>query len=313
MDLASLRRLMGVKKRTTELPKSDTLIEKNVGGRTRPTRRPPVTTTTTEAPTTPSPSDLPKNLDAREEWPHCKDVISKIDDQSRCGRCWAVAAANTMSDRLCIHSDGADKTPLSAADILSCVNEMSEGCDGGYPDEAWRWYHDHGVVSGTNYTLAGLCKPYPFAPHTRKDCVTPQCKPQCQDGYSKKYAYDKKFAQSYTNWMHASQEHIMTEIFDDGPVEADFYVYDDFMHYKSGVYKHNRSARLLGGHAVRVIGWGEEEQPNGDAPVPYWLVANSWNYDWGNNGTFKILRGEDECKIESWGINFGEPDLNHKK
>ena len=26
--------------------------------------------------------------------------------------------------------------------------------------------------------------------------------------------------------------------------------------------------------------------------TPYWLVANSWNYDWGDNGTFKILRGE---------------------
>ena len=26
--------------------------------------------------------------------------------------------------------------------------------------------------------------------------------------------------------------------------------------------------------------------------TPYWLVANSWNYDWGDNGTFKILRGK---------------------
>ena len=33
--------------------------------------------------------------------------------------------------------------------------------------------------------------------------------------------------------------------------------------------------------------------------TPYWLVANSWNYDWGNNGTFKILRGQNHCGIES--------------
>lgn len=49
----------------------------------------------------------------------------------------------------------------------------------------------------------------------------------------------------------------------------------------------------LGGHAVKLMGWGEEDG------VPYWLVANSWNYDWGDGGFFKIRRGTDECGIES--------------
>jgi cathepsin B len=48
----------------------------------------------------------------------------------------------------------------------------------------------------------------------------------------------------------------------------------------------------LGGHAVRILGWGEE------GGKPYWLVANSWNRDWGDGGYFKILRGN--C-----GINLG--------
>ena len=42
-----------------------------------------------------------------------------------------------------------------------------------------------------------------------------------------------------------------------------------------------------------MLGWGEE---NG---VKYWLMANSWNTGWGDKGFFKILRGEDECGIES--------------
>ena len=50
---------------------------------------------------------------------------------------------------------------------------------------------------------------------------------------------------------------------------------------------------MLGGHAVRILGWGVENR------VPYWLVANSWNSDWGDNGFFKILRGSNECGIES--------------
>ena len=52
----------------------------------------------------------------------------------------------------------------------------------------------------------------------------------------------------------------------------------------------------MGGHAVKVLGYGVE---NG---VKYWLCANSWNEEWGDQGYFKILRGNDECGIESEGV-----------
>lgn len=47
-----------------------------------------------------------------------------------------------------------------------------------------------------------------------------------------------------------------------------------------GVYQHV-SGSAVGGHAIKVLGWGVE---NG---VPYWLCANSWNTDWGDNGERK--------------------------
>ena len=75
------------------------------------------------------------------------------------------------------------------------------------------------------------------------------------------------------------------------PVSAAFTVYADFPTYKSGVYKHT-TGQALGGHAVEIIGYGTE---NGE---DYWLVKNSWNEQWGDAGTFKILRGSNECGIE---------------
>ena len=63
------------------------------------------------------------------------------------------------------------------------------------------------------------------------------------------------------------------------------------MTYKSGVY-HHINGSSLGGHSVKIIGWGIEND------VPYWLVANSWNEDWGDKGLFKIKRGSNECGIE---------------
>lgn len=47
-----------------------------------------------------------------------------------------------------------------------------------------------------------------------------------------------------------------------------------------GVYQHV-TGEMLGGHAIKILGWGEE---NG---TPYWLAANSWNEDWGDNGETK--------------------------
>lgn len=43
-----------------------------------------------------------------------------------------------------------------------------------------------------------------------------------------------------------------------------------------------------------MIGWGEE---NG---VKYWLCVNSWGTSWGDNGTFKILRGSNHLYIETF-------------
>jgi len=86
-----------------------------------------------------------------------------------------------------------------------------------------------------------------------------------------------------------------------GPVEIAFDVYEDFLTYKSGVYIHTDGS-MLGGHAVKMLGWGTE---NG---VDYWLLANSWNEDWGDNGFFKIRRGTDECGVES-DVVAGTPKL----
>ena len=83
----------------------------------------------------------------------------------------------------------------------------------------------------------------------------------------------------------------MSDLVSKGPVSAAFSVYADFPTYKSGVYQH-KTGQMLGGHAVEIIGYGTE------SGTDYWLVKNSWNEEWGDNGTFKILRGSNECGIE---------------
>lgn len=92
---------------------------------------------------------------------------------------------------------------------------------------------------------------------------------------------------------------MVAEISTNGPIEAAFTVYEDFITYKTGVYQH-KHGRALGGHAIKILGYGNEDGTD------YWLVANSWNETWGDNGYFKILRGHNECGIEG-GASAGTP------
>ena len=87
-----------------------------------------------------------------------------------------------------------------------------------------------------------------------------------------------------------------------GPVESVIMVYEDLTTYKEGVYHHVKG-EPLGGHAIKIVGWGVENE------MAYWLVANSWKEDWGEKGFFKIKRGSNECGIEGQ-ILAGLPKLN---
>merc|ERR1719414_1068419 len=81
-----------------------------------------------------------------------------------------------------------------------------------------------------------------------------------------------------------------------GPIQIGFMVYPSFMSYSSGIYHKLKSEkRAEGGHAVKIVGWGI------DAGKKYWVVANSWGPMWGEEGFFRMLRGEDECGIETMG------------
>ncbi|CAH0548106.1 unnamed protein product [Brassicogethes aeneus] len=242
-------------------------------------------------------TDVPENFDAREQWPDCKS-IGQVKDQSVCGSCWAFGAAEAMTDRICIHSDGKVKKSVSAEDLMTCCYECGFGCEGGFLYESWSYWVDSGIATGGGYNTSDGCRSYSFAEcehHTtgsKPTCgdsqPTPDCVKKCDDS-SMNYKEELTFGKSVYSITGPKQ--IQIEIMKNGPVEAAFTVYDDFLLYKKGVYKH-LEGEYLGGHAIKILGWGVEND------TPYWLIANSWNEDWGDQGYFKILRGKNHVGIE---------------
>lgn len=247
---------------------------------------------------------IPESFDVREQWPMCANVTSIVYDQSNCGSCWAFGSTTAFTDRYCIAHK--DNTKLfSPADTLACCSGLScgfsQGCSGGQPSGAWKFFEKTGVVEGGLYGDTTRCEPYPFptcAHHVDSseypscdkfsEFDTPKCDKSCEYG-SVPYSKDKYFAKS--SYSLNSVEDMQRDLMRYGTISVALQVYEDFETYSSGVYQHT-TGKYLGGHAVVAIGWGVE---NG---TPYWLCRNSWNSGWGDSGLFKILRGSNHCGIE---------------
>jgi len=192
---------------------------------------------------------------------------------------------------------------LSTADLAFCCDTCGFGCGGGYPASAWKYWVDTGLVEEG-------CWAYPFpscdhhVPNSKNPCPSQEysnkdCPNKCDASWVGP-SWSSNLHKGKTAYSVFGESKIMAEIFQNGPVETAFTVYADFVTYKSGVYRHTTGG-ALGGHAVKIVGWGAEGGDN------YWKIANSWNPTWGDQGYFKILRGVNECGIESQ-ISAGLPE-----
>jgi len=108
----------------------------------------------------------------------------------------------------------------------------------------------------------------------------------------------------------------MKEIRARGPIPGNIMVPWSFSYYKTGIFAHDHGLIRNSGkiskvsllnrnldwqkveHSILLVGWGEERG------VKYWIGMNTWGTQFGEDGFFRILRGENECNIESMGDYF---------
>ena len=176
-----------------------------------------------------NPGRVPAAFDSRKQWPHCT-TIGRIRNQSKCGACWAFSAVETLADRFCTTATattgedttiktGASETvgALSPEFLVDC-DPTDIGCEGGWLDNAWRFL----VAQGTPTEAA-----YPYTGGKTENR-------SCNSTRTRLPMYHAKSAFAVTQTQDVSA--IMAEILAHGPGQAAFYVTEDFMRYKSGVY-----------------------------------------------------------------------------
>ena len=255
---------------------------------------------------------LPASFDWRTDAAHlsaaCADSLNEIANQGDCGNGWAMAPAAVMTDRICIHSNGTRTGKahhLSTQDVSSCCKffnawgSCGQICDGGLPAGAFKYWAESGVVTGMGYGDKSRCysNQLPPAPPPAAAAVAepqwsgPQCNKTCENP-ELEWGKDKHFGnESYHVY---GEKNMKAEIFSKGPIASFIYVFNDFNSYKTGVYIPQKGAPFAGSTTVKILGWGTSA-----GGVPFWTCANSWGAAWGEDGFFRILRGNNTCSIEA--------------
>jgi cathepsin C len=214
-----------------------------------------------------------------------KDWLDPVVDQADCGSCYVVSTMNMLNARHRIKlGDNYDRERdlMSTSFPLYC-SEYNQGCEGGFSNLVSRWSQDVGLVPARckPYTTGGVCS-------LDEKCI----------GEGKRYRADgHRYVGGYYGKANAGD--MMLELMN-GPFAIGLAVNDDFMYYTEGIYKgadmkpiEKTDGWLEMQHGVLLVGWGEEDG------VKYWKVQNSWGPDWGEDGFFRITRGENDSGVES--------------
>lgn len=225
-------------------------------------------------------SDLPEAWDWRNV--DGQNFVGAVVNQGACGSCFAVATAEMIASRIRILTKNKQKPNISADRVIKCAF-YAQGCHGGFPYLASKYHQDFGSVTEST------------EPYTASDGKCPALN-------SKQYVSRNVGYKYVGGYYGASGEKAMLrELFDHGPMVVGFEVGLGFHAYAEGIFKaegklpeKNHWERV--NHAVVIVGYGKE------AGVPYWIVKNSWGQFWGENGYFRIKRGDDNLNIEHMAV-----------
>lgn len=200
---------------------------------------------------------LPQSIDWRNK--DGKNWVSPMMNQGGCGSCVAFAAIATL------------ETQINISSFLPSLNmQLSPqhlfACGGGYcslgwrPEPAAKFLMKQGVVDEA-------CMPYSSGA-SGEDV---RCKETCNDAPKRVFKisdYDKP-TQIFKNLNNVKKALLK------GPVVTTMTVYEDFLTYSHGVYKHTQGSSM-GGHAVSLVGYDDTKGA--------FILRNSWGEDWGEKG-----------------------------
>jgi len=198
-----------------------------------------------------------------------KGAVTPVKDQGQCGSCWTFSTTGVLEGAWSIAGHGL--TSLSEQHLVSCDNkDGNEGCNGGWPYRAIDFVHKQGIDTELSY------------PYASGQGSVPACAAS-----SGRMADIRVLKHTVVE----SDEAVMAAwVAKNGPVSVSVDAMTQlWWPYRGGILDGCCNHDV--DHAVLIVGFGDS---NGRK---YWLIKNSWNENWGEQGYMRLGRGTNQCGI----------------
>ncbi|MDD5425040.1 MAG: C1 family peptidase [candidate division Zixibacteria bacterium] len=231
-----------------------------------------------------APSELPEVFDWR-----ALDGCTPIKDQGSCGSCWAFGTVGALESAIKIV---AHKTmDLSEQYLVSCNSDGFNCIYGGwFAFDYFQWKPDY--CGGVGPVVE---RDFPYTANGRPcNC------PYFHDYLIESWGYVG--SNGLDSFYIPGVDEIKQAIYDYGPVAVAVYVNRAFAAYTGGVF--NACENKPPNHIVDLVGWDDNLGYRGA-----WILRNSWNTDWGEDGYMYIEYGCSKvglsaCFVDYTGYSF---------